>query len=362
MAQPEYTTYADLIEWWRANPTATLYECRRACRVSAEKATEARREALATAPTIAVEGPPTPAEGTSTPLEGSLVIPTGTAPASGPARAPEREGTGTLTRVIEGETSRLYQGEDSVWLVFSDVHFPFQDPRVVDRLLWFSRMLKPDGVIAGGDTLDFYELSRFSKDPRRKTDTSLNNELRQARTFLRSLKNGTGARWLVWMDGNHEARLARHLADRTPELSTLETPDGELILTVPHLLELDGLGYQYLEYGDYFTLGDLDFEHGTVVSKPAASPAGMTARNTLIRRGRSVAMGHVHTQAHVINTDRGGYYHALEIGCCCQLVPEYDRNARWAHGWLVVTVRDGKAYPELVQVRDGRVFWRGEIL
>jgi hypothetical protein len=366
MAQPEYTTYPEVVAWWRANPTATLYECRRACRVSAEKATEARREALATRAESPVTVPPISAEGIYTPPAEAPAFQSGTAPASGPARAPDREGTSNLTRDIQGETSRtlpLYQGEDSVWVVFGDVHLPFEDKGIVEKLLWFLRMLKPDGVIANGDILDFYELSKFSKDPRRKTDTCLNTEFEKGRAFLQSVTNASGARWRIYHEGNHEARYQRYLAERAPELATLRNPAGDYLLTLEHQLELEARGWQHKPYKEWTTLGDLDVEHGENVSKPAAMPAGQTIRNVLIRRNRSTLMNHIHTVADAVNTSRGGaWFEGIENGCLCDLEPEYDRNARWSHGWSVVIVRDGLAFVEQVKARNGRILWRGEIL
>jgi hypothetical protein len=364
MAQPEYTTYADLIEWWRANPTATLYECRRACRVSAEKATEARREALATASTMAVEVPPSAGEGTYTPLEGSLVIPTGTAPASGPARAPEREGTSNLTRDIQGETSRLYHGEDSTWVVVGDIHVPFHDERALEKFYWFLRLLKPDGVIVNGDLLDFYELSSFSKDPRRARNTSVNHEFKLAREVLGEIARASGARWKRFREGNHCDRWQRFLTRQAPELAVLDHPrHGEDVMRLEWWLDLEYTGWEHGEYHGYWTLGDLDVEHGENVSKPAAMPSGQTARNVLIRRNRSTLINHIHTMADLVNTSRGGgYFNGIENGCLCELQPSYDVNARWSQGWSVVTVKDGLAWVEPVKVRNGRVFWRGEVL
>ena len=256
-----------------------------------------------------------------------------------------------------------YNGEDSTWVVFGDVHKPFHDEIAVEKLLWFLRMVKPDGVIANGDTLDFYALSSFSKDPRLKTDVSLNNELRLTRAFLRQVSDASGARYKIFHEGNHEARLQRYLGQQAPELSNIESPDGDLILTVQNLLELERHGWQHKEYHAFTTLGDLDVEHGENVSKPAAMPAGQTVRNVLIRRNRSTLINHIHTLSHAVNTSRGdGYFQGIENGCLCQLQPLYDPNARWATGWSVVTVRDGKAFVELVKMRDGKAFFRGEML
>jgi hypothetical protein len=370
MAQPEYTTYPEVVAWWRANPKATIYKCRKVLRISPEKATEARREARTASPESPVEVPPTRPEGISTPPVFSADVPafqSGTAPASGPARAPEREGTSNLTRDIQGETSRavpLYQGEDSTWVVVGDIHVPFHDERALEKFYWFLRLLKPDGVIVNGDLLDFYELSSFSKDPRRARNTSVNHEFKLAREVLGEIARASGARWKRFREGNHCDRWQRFLTRQAPELAVLDHPrHGEDVMRLEWWLDLEYTGWEHGEYHGYWTLGDLDVEHGENVSKPAAMPSGQTARNVLIRRNRSTLINHIHTMADLVNTSRGGgYFNGIENGCLCELQPSYDVNARWSQGWSVVTVKDGLAWVEPVKVRNGRVFWRGEVL
>ncbi len=54
------------------------------------------------------------------------------------------------------------------WVIWSDVHVPFQSPQATDLTLRFLEWYKPNVAILAGDLLDFYMLSHFDRDPRRR--------------------------------------------------------------------------------------------------------------------------------------------------------------------------------------------------
>jgi hypothetical protein len=305
MAQPEYTTYADLIEWWRANPTATLYECRRACRVSAEKATEARREALATASTMAVEVPPTRAEGIYTPLEGSLVIPTGTAPAPGPARAPDNGGKETLTRALEGETSRVGIGlelppspreivseyptiRDGV-LVISDLHVPLHSKEWLERVVAHAVGQNVRRLLIAGDLLDG---TNMGKHPSNAGEV-FEQELELARQVVAWLRQYFSE--ITVFAGNHDAWFARRI-------------DGQI--STAKLLEwVCGDGVKVIRFFEHCLVGDRWLvSHPGVYSRMPSKPA----YDLCAIFHRNVAVAHTHKVA--MARDVSGKFWALEMG------------------------------------------------
>ena len=48
----------------------------------------------------------------------------------------------------------------------TDEHFPFQDERARSIALEIVRDFNPDVLISGSDGVDFYALSKFSKNPK----------------------------------------------------------------------------------------------------------------------------------------------------------------------------------------------------
>ena len=54
------------------------------------------------------------------------------------------------------------------WLVLSDPHYPFQNKPYIKAIKRFAQDLDPHVVVLNGDGLDFYDLSRFNKNPERR--------------------------------------------------------------------------------------------------------------------------------------------------------------------------------------------------
>lgn len=63
---------------------------------------------------------------------------------------------------LKEETLRLDSGKI---MVVSDIHFPYEDKSAVAAFIEEVRLRKPDVIVLNGDLLDFYKLSKFSKDP-----------------------------------------------------------------------------------------------------------------------------------------------------------------------------------------------------
>jgi hypothetical protein len=308
MAQPEYTTYPEVVAWWRANPDATIYECRRACRVSAEKATEARREALATQPTTALEGSQTNPEGYGPEQTFSEVRKDSTlesAPASGPARAPEREGTSNLTRDIQGETSRDSIGlelpesprevvsdyptiRDGV-LVISDLHVPTHSKEWLERVVAHAVKQNVRRLLIAGDLLDG---TNMGKHPSNSGEV-FEQELELARQVVAWLRQYFSE--ITVFAGNHDAWFARRI-------------DGQI--STAKLLEwVCGDGVKVIRFFEHCLVGDRWLvSHPGVYSRMPSKPA----YDLCAIFHRNVAVAHTHKVA--MARDVSGKFWALEMG------------------------------------------------
>ena len=51
-------------------------------------------------------------------------------------------------------------------LVLSDIHIPYHSLEALTSCFDYARKEKPDAVLLNGDVLDFFQLSRFCKEPR----------------------------------------------------------------------------------------------------------------------------------------------------------------------------------------------------
>ena len=215
-------------------------------------------------------------------------------------------------------------------VILSDLHFPFHDSRAIGVALAFIEDTKPETIYLAGDIVDFYALSRFSKDARRELE--LQTELDTTVEFLDALRRSAPLSRIVFIEGNHEARLSAYLQD--PMRRALS---GLRVLDIRELLSLDVFGIEYVDSiarTAFAEEGIVKVGHFNAVNKFSA----YTAKNLLDRYMCSLVQGHTHRLGTHYRTVAGlGTFVAAENGCLCQLEPEYASNPDWQHGFTVIT-------------------------
>ena len=203
----------------------------------------------------------------------------------------------------------------------SDPHAPFQDEAACAVTMAFLRVFRPHHLWFLGDTIDFYALSRFDRDPTRALQLQV--EIDEAHALLRRFRQAAPEARATLLRGNHEDRLRRYLWTKAAELSGLRGLD------VPSLLGLKTLGIDYVESGQV-RAADLVIKHGNLVR----SRSGYTATGELDKAGLSGVSGHTHRLAQVYRRNEAGTYTWVEAGCLCDLQPQYLEGAvaDWTHG------------------------------
>ncbi|HMA77826.1 MAG TPA: metallophosphoesterase family protein, partial [Candidatus Paceibacterota bacterium] len=229
----------------------------------------------------------------------------------------------------------------------NDIHCPFHDIKAVDMLIDFIRREKPDRIILAGDIIDFYAISRFNKDPKRRG--GLRKEIYATRELLYCIRKAAPQAEIDYTKGNHEDRLRRYLWSDASELEGL---DG---LTVQDQLCVDKFDINYHEDG--VEEGKLFVYHGSVVHKHA----GYSARAEFEKNGRSGMSGHTHRDGKYTQRTRGGHFVWFENFCLCDLDAEYiDGVANWSQGWSVITSINGRQYVEQIPVINHRYIYKGK--
>ena len=148
------------------------------------------------------------------------------------------------------------------FIVVSDIHFPYHDPKAINAVKRFIKATPIDVVVFNGDILDMYDVSSFDKSPDRIN--SLQEELNMAMKLFGDIRKELPEAEMVYVEGNHEYRLKRYLM-RHPELFSLEA------LQLPNLLKLDKFNIKYTDKPYY--LGNLKITHGSIVRKFAGYTA-----------------------------------------------------------------------------------------
>jgi len=229
-------------------------------------------------------------------------------------------------------------------VVYSDIHCPFQDDRAVDVVNSFCRWFKPHVVVLIGDTADFYAISKFDKSPRRATGGAFIDEMIVTRRILKGIRDANPKARIIYIVGNHEFRLRKFLNNmiiKTPSLADIFGLTGidtdnilEEVLPIREFgIELVDLNKDIAKFTDNFIqLGDLFIGHWNRVNKHSA----YTAKNLVADKGVSLIQGHTHRLGTHVKSTLGGILEAHEIGCLCDLQPQYTCKQDWQHGFAII--------------------------
>lgn len=219
-------------------------------------------------------------------------------------------------------------------LVLPDVHLPFEDQHMVEH--WFAFLEDNRKRIGGidiiGDLLDCYSISKYDKNPLRKS--SLQAEVDQAVEVLNRIRKAARPGCDIrFSEGNHEARLTKMLWGKSKELAHLRD------LNMAELLDMRRFKITYYEPARPYQIGSLWYTHGDIARKSNWSMTfgGSGAQAVAKRIGGSVMMGHSHQMGHVSFRDWEGLIEGFECGCLCRLDMEYLVGVpQWQQGWAVV--------------------------
>lgn len=223
----------------------------------------------------------------------------------------------------------------------NDLHIPFHDKRTLEVFYKFLSDVRVDQLVIAGDLLDFYELSTFDKDPKRKF--TIQDEIDQCYEVLKELKNYCPE--IHFIKGNHEDRLRRFLW-KNPSLASIK------VLELPKLLNLDSLDVEYHDF-EYIFRG-FRFTHGEIVRQES----GASAKAELLKYGSSMSSGHTHRLGMFIKTDARGTIGAYEAGCMCVLKPEYiPGTPNWQQGFLVFDFDNDRFFCQIVPILDHKFIY-----
>jgi hypothetical protein len=226
----------------------------------------------------------------------------------------------------------------------TDWHVPYEDSKVVELMIDWCRSEQPEIIILH-ELHDFYELSKFDKNPERQFN--LQDEIDLVNTYVKKLRQACPKSRMILLGSNHLDRLRRFLWREAPALNSLRA------LKLEKLLCLDE---NQIEYKEHFMFKGVLFKHGDLVRKFS----GYTAKGEFEKENVSGASGHTHRLGIYFHTVRGGAHVWMECGCGCKLTPEYIKGIpNWQNGFGVFCFEaKGKHfYPTVVPIINHQIFW-----
>ena len=231
-------------------------------------------------------------------------------------------------------------------LVLSDIHIPYHNIEALTCAFDFAKGEKPDAILLNGDTLDFFGLSRFSKDPKAR---SFAHELKTFKEFMDILKKTFDAK-IYFKIGNHEERYFHFLWMKAHEIVGVEEFELE------NIIKSRAEGIEIIKDKRIIKAGDLNIIHGHEFGGSVFSPVNI-ARGLFLRGKVSAMQGHNHqTSEHTESDMNGNITTTWSVGCLCELNPAYLPINRWNRGFSIVDI-DGQDF----DVRNKRIH-KGKIL
>lgn len=198
-----------------------------------------------------------------------------------------------LRKIRTVEKKTIHVGEKLERMLFiPDCHVPYHDVLAFELMMKVAKDFKPDHVVILGDFIDMYSVSSHDKNPKRVSQ--MNDEVVKANEELWRIK-GLGAKNNVFIAGNHEDRLNRYLIQKAPSLYDS--------ISIPSVLGLDKVGFEYVPYRSHYQLGKIYITHDT-------GKAGVYShKQALDAFHRSIVIGHTHRFGMIIQGDANGDKH-----------------------------------------------------
>jgi predicted phosphodiesterase len=215
-------------------------------------------------------------------------------------------------------------------LLISDLHIPYHDISAITLAIEYGIKENVNTIFINGDLMDFHQLSRFEKDPRKR---SVKQEFDATKSFLIALRDAFPTQEIYWLLGNHDIRYQKWLMTKVYEVFDDEYYHLE------QRLQLNEQKIKIIEDNVLVKAGKLAITHGHHVMRGFFAPVN-SARGAWMKTKQSIIISHVHKVSnHVeVNLD-GDSFGTWSTGSLCELRPDYTPLvSNYQHGFAHILV------------------------
>ena len=229
------------------------------------------------------------------------------------------------------------------WLVLSDLHAPYHNIRAITEMLNYGIAKNIDAIFLNGDVLDFYMLSKFNPDPRKR---DFQQELLTLADLIDVLRKIAPVFYKL---GNHEERYENYMIRNAPVI--LRTREFQL----NNLLQCYAKGVEIIGDQRIVYIGKLPVLHGHEVrlNNVSVNPA----RSLFLKTKRTAICGHLHRMSqHNETTLDGKLISTWSTGHLGEEHPKYFKLNGWNLGAARVEVDDDGNFEVLnLRVHENRI-------
>jgi predicted phosphodiesterase len=230
-------------------------------------------------------------------------------------------------------------------LVMSDIHSRFHDRNALETAINYGLKRDCDLVIINGDLLDFYQFSKFDKNP--DILRYFYSEREWVTDFLELLQKHFGK--VIFKKGNHDIRRELHIQRKLNDV-----PEIDRLTDIRDYVFFDGSTVEVVDDYNIIEFGKLNVMHGHEYYGSGVH----VAYNRLNKAMDNVISGHSHvTQNSIKKSISGKFYGSWTTGCLCSLSPRYNPQNNWNHGFAIVEKEpDGEFIVDNKQIIGNKIF------
>lgn len=241
----------------------------------------------------------------------------------------------------------IIKGHERVGIM-NDIHLPYHHIDAITCAIKYLKKQKIDALFLNGDVLDFHGLSRFMKDPRKR---SVAHELEAFKQLIEVFEKQLGVK-IYYKLGNHDERYQHYLWQHAGEFVGVDEFQFE------NIIQARAKGITVIGDKRIVKLNGLNGIHGHEYVGGAIAPVNI-ARGLYMKGKVSAFQGHNHATSEHSETDMNGKITTtFSVGCLCELNPEYMPLNKWNLGFAYVDLdKNGKDF----EFYNKRIF-KGKVL
>lgn len=230
-----------------------------------------------------------------------------------------------------------------------DIHVPYHNIPALTGAIGWLKTKEPDTIFIGGDGIDCHQLSRFVKDPKKR---SFAFELDTLGELIYAIRTEFPNARIEYKEGNHEERYNAFLYQKAGELHGVPEFTLEALIKKRCGDDIVFIGNKRI-----VKAGDLNIIHGHEFFGGGFSPVNI-ARGLFLKAKVSCMQGHNHQTSEHTETDMNGKITTTwSVGCLSELHPDYMPLNKWNHGFAFIEVEKSGDF----QVHNKRIH-KGEVL
>ncbi len=214
--------------------------------------------------------------------------------------------------------------------ILSDIHLPYHSVDALTLAISHLKKHKVDALLLNGDVLDCHQLSRFVKDPAKR---SFAHELETFKRLFEILQKQLKCK-IFYKTGNHDLRVQKFLLEKAHELLGVSEFEFE------NIIKARANGIEIIGDKTVMKLNSLNGIHGHEYIGGISAPVNV-ARGLYLRGKVSAFQGHNHSSSSHTESDMNGKVTTTySIGCLSELHPSYMPLNKWNWGFARVELDD----------------------